>query len=65
MDRLAHRFIRPEPSLSVNRRAAQIPLARRKRSNASAESIRNCDPSGSLSNLRPAVPVEVVAIQAA
>jgi hypothetical protein len=31
----------------------------------SAESFRNCDPSGSLSNLRLAVPVEVVALRAA
>ena len=32
---------------------------------ASAESFRNCDPSGSRFNLRLAVPVEVVALTAA
>ena len=35
------------------------------RATASAESFRNCDPSGSLFNLRLAVPVEVVVLWAA
>jgi len=34
-------------------------------SNGSAESFRNCDPSGSLSNLRRAVPVDFVTLLAA
>ena len=34
------------------------------RSTASAESFRNCDPSGSLSNLRLAIPLSVVALRA-
>jgi hypothetical protein len=35
------------------------------RATASAKLFRNCDPSGSRSNLRLAVPVEVAALRAA